>query len=86
MGSIPGLGRLSSILAWQVPWTEEPGGLTSSTCYAHILILLETPPLNHCYKTPTSSPLGLGHTVFLGRNLVCFPLLGEVIKLFSSSL
>ena len=34
-GSIPGLGRPlekeitthSSILAWNVPWTEEPGGL-----------------------------------------------------------
>ena len=36
-GSIPGLGRSpekgmathSSILAWKVPWTEEPGGLQS---------------------------------------------------------
>ena len=36
-GSIPGLGRSlekkmathSSILAWEVPWTEEPGGLQS---------------------------------------------------------
>ena len=35
--SIPGLGRSlewevathSSILAWKVPWTEEPGGLQS---------------------------------------------------------
>ena len=35
--SIPGLGRLleegmashSSILAWRIPWTEEPGGLQS---------------------------------------------------------
>ena len=35
LGSIPGLGRLleeglamhSSILAWRIPWTEEPGGL-----------------------------------------------------------
>ena len=34
-GSIPGLGRsleegmatLSSILAWRIPWTEDPGGL-----------------------------------------------------------
>ena len=34
-GSIPGLGRPpgegmathSSILAWRIPWTEEPGGL-----------------------------------------------------------
>ena len=38
MGSIPGLGRSpggghgrgnSSILAWRIPWTEEPGGLQS---------------------------------------------------------
>ena len=35
IGSIPGLGRSpgeghsnhSSILAWRIPWTEEPGGL-----------------------------------------------------------
>ena len=37
VGSIPGLGRSpagrngnhSSILAWEIPWTEEPGGLYS---------------------------------------------------------
>ena len=37
MGSIPGLGRPleegmathSSILAWRIPWTEEPEGLQS---------------------------------------------------------
>ena len=36
VGSIPGLGKSpgkgngnSSILAWKVPWTEEPGGLQS---------------------------------------------------------
>ena len=37
-GSIPGSGRsrekematLSSILAWTIPWTEEPGGLQST--------------------------------------------------------
>ena len=34
-GSIPGLGRSpgrrnrSNILAWEIPWTEEPGGLQS---------------------------------------------------------
>ena len=36
-GSIPGFGRSvkegmaahSSILAWRIPWTEEPGGLQS---------------------------------------------------------
>ena len=37
IGSIPGLGRSagegndnhSSILAWRIPWTDEPGGLQS---------------------------------------------------------
>ena len=38
VGSIPGLGRfpdgghgnpLFSILAWRIPWTEEPGGQLS---------------------------------------------------------
>ena len=37
MGLIPGWGRSpeeemtihSSILAWKIPWTEEPGGLQS---------------------------------------------------------
>ena len=40
LGSIPGLGRspgegngsLSSIFAWQISWTEEPGGLESMGC------------------------------------------------------
>ena len=38
LGSIPGLGRSpgegngshSSILAWRIPWAEEPGGLQST--------------------------------------------------------
>ena len=38
LGLIPGLGRSpgeemathSSILAWKIPWTEEPGGLYST--------------------------------------------------------
>ena len=37
VGSTPGLGRYlekemathSSILAWEIPWTEEPGGIQS---------------------------------------------------------
>ena len=40
IGSIPGLGRSpgeghsnhSSILAWRIPWTEEPGELQSIGC------------------------------------------------------
>ena len=39
-GSIPGSGRSCgvgngnrfSILAWEIPWTEEPGGLQSRGC------------------------------------------------------
>ena len=35
VGSFPGLGRSpgegthSSVLAWKIPWTEEPGGVES---------------------------------------------------------
>ena len=28
-----GMATLSSILAWRIPWTEEPGGLWSITLY-----------------------------------------------------
>ena len=39
-GSIPGLGRFPGvgngnslpILAWRIPWTEEPGGLQTTGC------------------------------------------------------
>ena len=39
----------SSILAWRIPWTEEPGGLqsmrstdkTAATKHAHTLLLIE---------------------------------------------
>ena len=27
-----GMATLSSILAWRIPWTEEPGGLQSMGC------------------------------------------------------
>ena len=42
LGSIPGSGRSpgvgngkthSSILAWRIPWTEEPGELQSTGCH-----------------------------------------------------
>ena len=54
-GSIPGSRRSpegkmeihSSILAWEIPWTEEPGGLQSMGCkesdtteHTHTLIIL----------------------------------------------
>ena len=43
LGSIPGSGRSpgkgnathSSILAWKIPWTEEPGGLQSQQRVGH---------------------------------------------------
>ena len=28
-GRSPGVGTYSSLLAWRIPWTEEPGGLQS---------------------------------------------------------
>ena len=45
LGSIPGLGRYpgerhGSILAWRIPWTEEPSGLQS----------MGSPRVRHDYK------------------------------------
>ena len=47
LGSIPGSGRSpgemanhSSILAWRIPWTEEPGGLWASL----VARMVKTPP------------------------------------------
>ena len=39
----------SSILAWRIPWTEEPGGLQSmgSQRVAHDLVTKETTKNNH---------------------------------------
>ena len=28
-GRSPGIGTCSGLLAWRIPWTEEPGGLQS---------------------------------------------------------
>ena len=38
-----GLATHSSILAWKIPWTEEPGGLTMYEVRHN----LATKPLNH---------------------------------------
>ena len=48
-GLIPGSGRSPgvgngnhpSILAWKIPWTEEPDGPWGSTCTQHIIRNLE---------------------------------------------
>ena len=48
LGLIPGLGRSpekemathSSILAWEIPWTEEPGGLQPMGSQRVIFIIL----------------------------------------------
>ena len=57
-GPVPGLGRSpggghknhSTVLAWRIPWTEEPGGLWSTgsqsvSIYMSILFSQFTPPL-----------------------------------------
>ena len=31
-----GMATHSSILAWRIPWTEEPGGLSRHLHYAHL--------------------------------------------------
>ena len=48
---------------------------------AHTLIL-PIALLNHYYKSSSSNPPGLGHTVFQGRSPLCPPFPGKAIKLF----
>ena len=65
VGLIPGSGRsprrenaiLSSILAWRVPWTEEPGRLQSmgSQRVGHDLTLLQTTKVGDSQSTTTFS-------------------------------
>ena len=65
VGLIPGSGRsprrenaiLSSILAWRVPWTEEPGRLQSmgSKRVGHDLTLLQTTKVGDSQSTTTFS-------------------------------
>ena len=60
LGSIPGSGRSpeegngnhSSILAWRIPWTEEPGGLKSmgSQEFIHNLATKPLPPIYNTYN------------------------------------
>ena len=35
-----GMATHSSILAWRIPWTEEPGGLYSKCFYRPLLVVL----------------------------------------------
>ena len=57
MGSIPGLedplekemATHSSILAWEIPWTEEPVGLQSVHCFSCVQLFV-TPPLTPYLK------------------------------------
>ena len=40
------MGSHSNILAWEIPWTEEPGGLqsTGSQSVRHDLVTKQQPP------------------------------------------
>ena len=60
VGSVPGMGSPleeevvthSSILAWKIPWTEEPGGLHSMGLQRviHIHMHIHTHTYTHIYK------------------------------------
>ena len=44
----------SSILAWEISWTEEPGGLQaakSQTCLSVHILLEPPPPHNQCFPS-----------------------------------
>ena len=48
------MGTYSSIVAWRIPWTEEPGGLQSMGCKESDTTEQLTTPPTHTH------PLGLG--------------------------
>ena len=56
VGSIPGSGIEQematdfSILAWEIPWTEEPGGLQSMGSQSQIRLSIWTTTTNDIYK------------------------------------
>ena len=58
VGKIPWSGKMathSSILAWKIPWTEEPGGLSSMGSESDTTERLSThaaqPPMEQCIQT-----------------------------------
>ena len=76
-----GMATHSSILAWRIPWTEEPGRLSSmgsrrvghnwsSLAHSHTYIPLET---SFC---PTPHPTYLGRP----RALACTPCAGQQLR------
>ena len=54
----------SSILAWQIPWTEEPGGLQSVGLQKSWTQFIN-------YTTTTTSSLYIMHYNFLVRHEYC---------------
>ena len=73
-----GMAVHSSILAWRIPWTEEPGGLQSmgSQSQTHTRLLLcdsnlsPTPPVPLCFTQPLKLQF-----LFLVLPLPCLPLI-----------
>ena len=64
LGSIPGFGRLpgegnthSSILAWEIPWTEEPDGLQSMVSQESWTRLSDYTP-THTHNSMPNTELG----------------------------
>ena len=74
-----GMATHSNILAWRIPWTEEPGGLPSdttgqlSTLFVHVLNCTCTVSLQLCptlfdpmnYSYLGSSVLGIFHSTMM---------------------
>ena len=58
----------SSILAWRIPWTEEPGGLQSVGVAKVGCNLASKPPLLNKIDNPRGSPLSYGFEFSLLHN------------------
>ena len=57
------MATLSSVVAWEIPWTEEPGGLQSmgSKKTGHDLVTKQQQQQQQIYLT-VSSPWGVNST------------------------
>ena len=90
--SIPGWGRStgggmathSTVLAWRIPWSEEPGGLRSMRVQSQTLLkrLSAHIPPHALYKSGASSAQREGRQTWLQRHR-CSPSPAHVVSLWS---
>ena len=93
-GSIPGSGRSpgeqtathSSILAWRIPWTEEPGRLQSSSVEFGCSVVSDSlrPHESQHARPPCPSPTPRVHSNSRPSSWWCHPAISSSVIPFSS--